>query len=166
MVFHRVYVLRRRSALTILDRRRRAYGSEAMARHVVGRAEEISPGERLAVTVKGRPIVIFNLDGEYFALLNRCPHQSAPLSRGIVSGIAQSDEPGQAECLRPGEFLRCPWHGWEFDIRTGQSWCEPSRVNVKQYPISVESGVELVKGPFKAETISVSVESDYLVVEA
>lgn len=136
-----------------------------MSKHVVGRVSEVRPGHRLATTIRGRPIVIFNLDGDYYGLLNRCPHQGAELSKGLVAGLAISDGPGEVRCVRPGDFIRCPWHGWEFDIRTGQSWCEPSRYSVKQYPVAVESGDEIVKGPYKAETIEVSVEDDYLVVD-
>jgi hypothetical protein len=60
---------------------------------------------------------------------------------------------------------RCPWHGWEFDIHTGQSWCDPSKLRVKTYPVSVEPGADLVKGPYVAETYPVTVEDDYVLVE-
>ncbi|HEV7276601.1 MAG TPA: Rieske (2Fe-2S) protein [Devosiaceae bacterium] len=136
-----------------------------MARHVVGKASELEPGERLATTIRGRPVVIFNLHGEYYGLLNRCPHQGAELSKGVVGGIAVADGPGEARCIRPGDFIRCPWHGWEFDIRTGQSWCDPGRYSIKQYQVAVERGDAIVKGPYKAEKIEVSVEDDYLVVD-
>ena len=136
-----------------------------MAKHVVAKTSDIQPGERLAVAVKGRPVVVFNLGGDFFALLNRCPHQSAELSRGITAGINISDSPGSAECIRTGEFIRCPWHGWEFDIRTGQSWCSPDSVKVRQFEVKVEPGTALLQGPFKAETIPVTVEGDYVVVE-
>jgi nitrite reductase/ring-hydroxylating ferredoxin subunit len=136
-----------------------------MPKHVVAEVAEIPAGGRKAVLVKGRPIVIFNLGGEFFGLLDRCPHQSAELSRGMVSGIAISDEPGVATCSRPGEFIRCPWHGWEFDIRTGQSWTDPSRIKVRPIPVNVEAGCALVQGPFKAETISVQVDGAYVVVD-
>ncbi|RWI89819.1 Rieske (2Fe-2S) protein [Mesorhizobium sp.] len=136
-----------------------------MAKHVVGKAEDVGPGMRKVFEVRGRPIVIFNVHGDYFALLNRCPHQSAELSMGLISGIATADEPGHVQCSRRGEFIRCPWHGWEFDIRTGQSWCDPGRISVKQYPVSIAAGAELVEGPYKAETFPVSVEDSYLVVD-
>jgi 3-phenylpropionate/trans-cinnamate dioxygenase ferredoxin subunit len=136
-----------------------------MTKHVVGKAEDIPPGKRLAVTVKGRPIVIFNLEGEFYGMLNRCPHQSAELAKGIVTGIAVADRVGEVRCVRPGEFIRCPWHGWEFDIRTGQSWCDPARYAVKQFAVDVEAGEEIVKGPYKAETIPVTVEDQYVVVD-
>lgn len=137
-----------------------------MGKHVVAKTSDIAPGARRAVTVKGRPIVVFNLEGEFFALLDRCPHQSASLSLGLNAGITVSDGPGHAECIRAGEFIRCPWHGWEFDIRTGQSWCAPDSVKVRQFPVQVEPGAALVRGPFKAEAIPVSVEGEYVVVEA
>ena len=63
------------------------------------------------------------------------------------------------------EFLRCPWHGWEFDIRTGQSWCDPQSVRARQFQVTVEPGEALVKGPYVAESFAVSVEEDYLVIE-
>ena len=64
-----------------------------------------------------------------------------------------------------GEIIRCPWHGWEFDIRTGQSYCDPKRFRARGYPVNVEPGSSVVKGPYVAETIAVSVESDYVVVD-
>ena len=78
----------------------------------------------------------------------------------------QSDGPGQLSARRAnGEFLRCPWHGWEFDIRTGQSWCDPKSTRARQFQVTVEPGEKLVKGPYVAETFPVSVEEEYLVVE-
>ena len=136
-----------------------------MARHVIGPVDELPPGTRKFVTIDDRPIAIFNIKGEYFGLLNRCPHQGAALCEGPLIGLAQSRNPGEIEYTRPGEIIRCPWHGWEFDIRTGQSWCEPKRFRTRAYDVSVESGTSLVKGPYVAETIPVRVESNYVVVE-
>jgi hypothetical protein len=45
--------------------------------------------------------------------------------------------PGEYEYSRQGEILKCPWHSWEFDIRTGQSWFDPARVRVRQYDVTV-----------------------------
>jgi 3-phenylpropionate/trans-cinnamate dioxygenase ferredoxin subunit len=136
-----------------------------MARHIVAAAGEIPPGSRKLVTIRGREIGIFNHGGEYFALLNRCPHQGAELCKGTLIGLATSREPGHFELSRRGEMLKCPWHGWEYDIRTGQSWCNPNDTKVRVYPVAVEHGETLVKGPFVAETFQVAVEQDYIVVK-
>jgi 3-phenylpropionate/trans-cinnamate dioxygenase ferredoxin subunit len=97
-----------------------------MSKHVVATVGELPPGSRKLVTVKGRPIAIFNLNGEMFGLLNRCPHQGGGLCHGALTGLVESTRPGEYVFSRDGEILKCPWHGWEFDIRTGQSYCSPA----------------------------------------
>jgi nitrite reductase/ring-hydroxylating ferredoxin subunit len=136
-----------------------------MSRHVVAATGEIPPGDRKLFVVKGRPIAIFNLGGEYFGLLNRCPHQGGSLCDGVVTGLLESSEPGSYSYSRQGEIVRCPWHGWEFDIRTGQSYCDPERIRTKAYDVAAESGQTVVEGPFVAETVPVQVEENYIVVD-
>jgi nitrite reductase/ring-hydroxylating ferredoxin subunit len=153
-----------------------ALGLEDGGRFVVGTVDEIPPGSRKLIVVDGREIGVFNVDGEYFAVLNRCPHQGGPLCSGRQTGFLVAPTPGDYQLSRPGEVIRCPWHGWEFDLRTGQSWCEPARVRVRRYDVAVEPGATLaeasepgmeglVKGPYVAETFPVSVEQEYVVVE-
>ena len=115
-----------------------------MAKHVVAAVGEIPPGTRKLAQVNGRAIVVFNLGGEFFALNNRCPHRGGSLCHGRQTGLVESDGPGDYRYSRPGEIIRCPWHGWEFDIRTGQSWCDPTRVRARRYAVSVEPGTRLV----------------------
>ena len=135
-------------------------------RHVVAAVRDLPAGARKTLTVNVRPIVVFNVQGDFFGLLDRCPHQGASLSKGIVGGLAQGDQPGEVRYSRDGEFLRCPWHGWEFDIRTGQSWCDPARIKARAYPVEVAAGQSVVQGPYIAETVPVTVEQDYVVVDA
>ena len=137
-----------------------------MERFVVARADEIAPGERKLVSVRGRDVVVFNVKGEYFALLDRCPHQGGSLCRGKLVGLVESDEPGRYRYHRSGEIIRCPWHGWEFDLRTGKSWCDPARTWARSYSSSVQPGGRVVEGPYVAETFEVSVDQDYVVIEA
>jgi nitrite reductase/ring-hydroxylating ferredoxin subunit len=136
-----------------------------MARHVVATVDDIPPGKRTLVNVKGRDIAIFNVGGEYFAVGNRCPHEGASLCKGRVVGLVESSEPGSYQFSRRGELLRCPWHGWEFDLRTGKSWCEPDRTRVRSFDLKVESGGTLVEGELQAETFPVSIEKQYVVIE-
>lgn len=134
---------------------------------VVAPVAEIPPGGRRLVDAgEGRRIVVFNLGGEFFALSDRCPHQGGSLCEGLVSGHVSSPEPGVYHYERRGEMIRCPWHYWEFDIRTGRSWFDPRRVQVRQFPAHVETGAALVEGPYRAETFAVRVEDAYVVVEA
>src|SRR5205807_2069741 len=74
-----------------------------MSKHVVATVGEIPPGQRKLVTVRGRSIAVFNLDGEFYGLFNRCPHQGGPMCEGILTGLIQSSEPGRYEYSRPGE---------------------------------------------------------------
>lgn len=134
-------------------------------RFVVARVEEVPPGRAKLVTARGRDIALFNVGGEFFALADRCPHEGASLCRGQIVSLVESDEPGTYRVSRPGEFVRCPWHGWEFDIRTGQSWCDPRFTKVRRFDVTVAAGEEVAKGPYVAETFAVSVEQDYVVVE-
>jgi nitrite reductase/ring-hydroxylating ferredoxin subunit len=134
-------------------------------RHVVAKVDEIADGTSKLVQVEGRAIALFNVKGEFFAIANRCPHEGADLCKGKIVALIESDEPGVVRLSRPGELVRCPWHGWEFDIRTGKSWCDPTRTRVKSYDVAVESGARLVEGPYQAEVYTVSVEDSYVVLE-
>ena len=109
-----------------------------MARHIVARTTDIPPGGNKVVGIDGRDIVVFHVNGEFFALLNRCPHEGAPLEKAACVARLTSPEPGVYQRSRVGELLRCPWHGWEFDMRNGQSWFDPKRVKVRSYPVAVE----------------------------
>jgi nitrite reductase/ring-hydroxylating ferredoxin subunit len=137
-----------------------------MPKHVVAAVKDLPPGGRKIVEVNGRAIVVFNLGGEFFALNDRCPHKGGPLSKGKLTGLVESSEPGEYRYSRRGEIIRCPWHSWEYDIRTGQSWCDPQRVRTRRYAVTVERGARLVEGPYTAETFPVTVEDEYVVVEA
>ena len=149
-----------------------------MPKYVVARADEIPPGGRKIVQVGDLSVGVFNLGGEYFALRNRCPHQGGPLCEGRLAGYVVSPKPGEYEYVRDGEILRCPWHGWEFDIRTGQSYCDPRRLRTRAYEVHVEPGATIVaeaeaetpaegrvKGPYVAESYPVEAEGEYVVVE-
>ena len=66
---------------------------------------EISPGEGKVVVALGRVLALFHVEGKYFALDNSCPHRGGPLGEGHLDG----------------GVVVCPWHGWRFDLRSGQS---------------------------------------------
>lgn len=135
-----------------------------MARHVIAPVSELPPGSRKRVEAEGRQIAVFNVRGEYFAINDRCPHEGGSLCTGKLSGLVVAKEPGTYEWTRDGEIIRCPWHGWEFDLRTGRSQCDPKTMRVRLYDVHVEHGAELAQ-ELKAEIFSVRIEDDYVVIE-
>ena len=135
-----------------------------MSKYVVAAADEILPGERKLVNVRGRPILIFNLDGDYFGILDRCPHQGASLCKGKLVGLVEADRPGQYNFTRNNEIIRCAWHGWEFDIRTGKSRCKKKKIKATQYNVETKIGSDIIEEAYEAETFNVTVENNYVIV--
>jgi 3-phenylpropionate/trans-cinnamate dioxygenase ferredoxin subunit len=114
-------------------------GARQRTRYVVARAEEIRPGER-RIALAGRvSIGVFNVDGEFYALANVCPHMGAPLCLGPLTGTNVPSEPSTYVWDEEGRILRCPWHKWEFDVRTGESLFDP-QVRTRAYRVAVEDG--------------------------
>jgi 3-phenylpropionate/trans-cinnamate dioxygenase ferredoxin subunit len=130
-----------------------------VGRHVVARASELPEGSRRIVEAEGRSIGVFNVHGAYYALRNSCPHQAAPLCLGAVKGMAMPGKPGEYVWAREGEILRCPWHGWEFDITTGRSIFNPHGTRVRTYEVTVEPEEDP-----SVETYPVSVEDGLVVL--
>lgn len=128
-----------------------------MPTHVVAPISELRPGERRIVNVGGRSIGVFNVKGKLYALRNQCPHQGAPLCLGSIHGTAAETKPGEYRWEREGEILRCPWHGWEFDITTGRSVFNPHRTRVRSYEVTVEPIAASQPDPI-IETYPLSVE--------
>ena len=137
-----------------------------MTRHVVAAVSAFPPGTRRRVEVDGRAIVVLNIDGAYFALPDRCPHKGGSLAAGVLTGLVSSATPGVYEYSKRGEILRCPWHGWEFDVRTGQSYCSGLKARARPFPVHIAPGGDIVEGPYRAETFPVRIEEDYVVLDA
>lgn len=136
-----------------------------MARHVVATVGEVAPGGCKLVTVKGRDVALFNVEGEYFAFFNTCPHAGASLCRGRIVQPVEFSGPGTYHLVEDRPMLRCPWHGWQFDLHTGQAWCDPETLKARNYPVVIEAGAQLAKGPYVAETFPVAIDRDYIVIE-
>jgi 3-phenylpropionate/trans-cinnamate dioxygenase ferredoxin component len=84
--------------------------------------KDLPPGQAAAFDVEGKRIAVFNVAGTFFALDDTCPHAGASLATGYVEG---------------GK-VGCPWHGADFDLRTGAVLCPPARGNVASYRVIVE----------------------------
>lgn len=108
-----------------------------MAVHYVATTEDIPVGERIIVDVQGRSIGIYNVNGHYYAIHNRCPHEGAQLCKGRVCGTTLPSNVYEYEYGREGEYVRCPWHGWEFEIKTGKSIFN-EKVRTRTYAVLVD----------------------------
>ncbi|MVP02048.1 Rieske (2Fe-2S) protein [Paenibacillus lutrae] len=110
-----------------------------MAVHIVLDAADVPEGGHAVVELQGREIGIYRIGGHYYALNNYCPHQGAPMCAGYVSGTTMPSDVYEYEYAKKGEIIRCPWHGWEFDIKTGKSLFS-DKVRVKSYEVRVTDG--------------------------
>jgi nitrite reductase/ring-hydroxylating ferredoxin subunit len=132
---------------------------------VVAPLAEFPPNTRRIVRVGAREIGVFRHDDRFYAVRNRCPHQGGPLCSGHIFPRILSERPGEFALAEGPPLLVCPWHGWQYDVSTGQSYA-PGDPRVKSYGVSVASGSELVDGTYVVETYSVTVEEQYVVLEA
>ena len=69
----------------------------------VGKISDIEDGKALAVQAGAAQVAVFNIDGKFYAIENRCGHRGGPLADGHCEGV----------------IVTCPWHGWTFDVKTG-----------------------------------------------
>jgi len=122
-----------------------------VAVHPVALVEAIPPGTFKIVKIENRSIGVYNVKGTYYAVHNYCPHQGAELCKGPVGGTTLESQVYEFIYGRDQEILRCPWHGWEFDLKTGKSLFN-EKVRTRSYPVVVENGmVGIVIGQKKME---------------
>lgn len=106
--------------------------------HDIGAVADFPEGVPRRVCVNGTALVVVRKGGECFALRDSCPHLGASLAGGRVGGTPLPCRPGEeAEYGREGEILRCPWHGWAFDLRNGRNLVRPNRTRVRSYSVFI-----------------------------
>jgi nitrite reductase (NADH) small subunit len=110
-----------------------------MKRHQVAKAGEIPVGGRKIVMAGRLEVGIFNVAGEIKAYRNACPHAGAPVCTGKISGTSQPSKVYEYIYGSEGFILRCPWHGWEFDLRTGRHLVDPEN-QLKEMPVEQVAG--------------------------
>lgn len=107
------------------------------------RVGDIAPGERLITVLNGKSIGLFNIEGKFFALHNRCPHVGGNLCQGPLTGTTLPSTNRQFVYGYEGRILRCAWHGWEFEVETGQCLADP-KLKARTYPVTVEGDAVMV----------------------
>lgn len=93
----------------------------------VGTTAELLPGEETVVWDGDTPILVVNLDGDYYAIEDRCTHEDFELSAGSFDAADAT--------------IECTLHGAKFDVRSGRALCGPAYVPVAKFPVVVEDGV-------------------------
>lgn len=89
----------------------------------VASVASVEPGACVAVETNGRQIALFNVAGAIYALDNTCLHRGGPLGEGDLEG----------------SIVTCPWHGWQYDVRTGEKCGDPSK-RVERFEVKLEGG--------------------------
>ena len=112
--------------------------------HVVGHVDEIPPGGSTFVSVGKFGVAVYNVDGEYRAVTNYCPHRGGPLCVGRRYPVIESDEPYEFRVSGEDQILKCPWHGWEFDLRDGVS--EVGKKRIRTHTVRVEDDLVILEG--------------------
>ena len=98
----------------------------------VANLSDLGPGSSMTVEANGKAVALFNVDGTVYALDNTCLHRGGPLGEGFLEG----------------DVVACPWHMWEYNVRTGEKVGDPS-LKVATYPVEVEGNdvkVQLTSG--------------------
>ncbi len=93
----------------------------------VAMLDQLAPGQGMTVTVRGVPVALFNVDGTVYAIDDTCLHAGVSLGTGDLRG----------------HIVRCPAHGWRYDVTTGHTLHDPEE-RVTRYPVQVIEGAILV----------------------
>lgn len=93
----------------------------------IAEAGDLQPGSGKVVNVQDKSIALFNVDGTWYATDNSCLHRGGPLGEGELDG----------------EVVTCPWHGWQFNVKTGVCEANPS-ARTKTYEVKAEGSDILI----------------------
>jgi nitrite reductase (NADH) small subunit len=106
----------------------------------VGTVDEVrSEGCRI-VDIGGRNVGVISVGEEFFAIADKCPHMGVSMCAGSLSGTMVASDPHEYVYGQDDRVIRCPWHGWEFDLETGRSLLEPKRHGLRTYEVSTVDG--------------------------
>lgn len=98
---------------------------------------ELAAGKSAEVVASGKIFAVFNTDGRIHVLDGICPHAGGPLGKGMLRG----------------SVVTCPWHGWQFDVTTGQH-CLNNRICQTHYPVEIRDGLIWIELPDKPDAPS------------
>ncbi|MFC4950132.1 Rieske (2Fe-2S) protein [Pseudonocardia sp. GCM10023141] len=115
--------------------------------------DELEHGRIRVVDVPGLPVGVIRWGDEVHALRMTCTHQMASLANGVVRPRLTCDSLMSAVEADPtSPVVTCPWHQWEFDVRTGRPTWNPSLPGLRTYPVGIVDGLVQVDLPVKLES--------------
>jgi 3-phenylpropionate/trans-cinnamate dioxygenase ferredoxin component len=110
-------------------------GGTVMTFKKVGQADQIDPGQMQSFEVEGKPIVVVNIDGSFYAIDGRCSHMKGELAQGTLEG----------------KIVTCPRHGAQFDVTSGKCTAGPKigpirmkTGDIHSYAVKIEDGSIMV----------------------
>lgn len=134
--------------------------SATKTRHAVATLVELPVGGckivKVAAFGKEIEIGVFNVGGQLVAYRNVCPHAGAPVCQGKICSTTLPSQVGEYILAREGEILRCPWHGWEFDLLTGAHLVN-EKMKLRAYDVETAAHIERNEN---LESFEVETEND------
>lgn len=129
-----------------------------MQKYFVATKDEITEGSCKIVKVKNAEYGIYNVKGQYVAWRNACPHFGAPVCKGMITSTRLPSDVYEYKLGRENEIVRCPWHGWEFDLITGEHLVDPATKLLRGQLSDEPSGDE------KLEKADLQIEANHLYI--
>jgi nitrite reductase/ring-hydroxylating ferredoxin subunit len=115
--------------------------------HDVGSFSELAEGKPVAARVGGREILVVRWREEVFAVRNVCPHQTQSLApAALVRGRIKGERVGAVDVADDEPVVVCPWHQWQYDLRSGQCTVDPN-LRIKSYTITQHDDRLLIEVP-------------------
>jgi nitrite reductase/ring-hydroxylating ferredoxin subunit len=111
--------------------------ASASTRTFACKTADVKIGAPKIVTLGRMSVGIFLLEDSYAALLNICPHRAGQLCQGPVCGTTKRTDKAEFIYERAGELVRCAWHGWEFEIKTGKCLVD-DKLTARTFPVHVD----------------------------
>lgn len=110
----------------------------------IGSVRDFPDREVSVVSIGRTELGIIRWDDRIYAISAVCSHQGGPLCRGVLAGRLTACRPGDMTLQDAAPVIACPWHGWEFDVGTGEAIWDPS-VRVRIFPVAVVGDRVLVE---------------------
>lgn len=118
----------------------------------IGPIGDFAEGTIRIVQAAGRQVGVVRWDGAIYALNNRCSHQGGPVCAGILGPRLHASRPGCMELDATNPVLACPWHGWEFDVRSGRALHDRQQ-RIRSFPARIADGRVLLELPHASTAI-------------